>query len=995
MVDPFARLAARPFYPLWAGTVALFLVLLDILNALGRRLATEAARHRIVSLELAGTAERTAEVLRSWGPRGVDDARLTLLWDFGFIFAYSLILAHGCAWAARVLAGRSRNAGGSWTPRLAWVAGACDVAENLCLLVEIGRSPSDWLAAAAFGFAAIKFALVATCGLYVAAGLILGFWEVVGAHVRFATRHLGHVVAFAMVYGLVYGLISTGNGIASLFWHDVWWIRLSAAVGATLLFLEVGVIVYYQQRDVPGGLVETMAGPRPWPDGAGNARENIEYLGRFLARDGWPFLAPLTLPALAPSLFPNVPWPLTGQSGPDLDVVARYGGSVTWLAGIALGALIARALIWSSRMFHRNPNKVVASPLWSVLVFLAIFAGVYAIASFEPIYGRIPPALAICALIGLVVMAYAVLFYFEDLFFGSLRHWWIPANASVLLALAVLVVVANNDPYKLGFPNLGPFEPEAMPDLKEVVAASVAEADPEMVPGGEKPLDDEEVRDAWANGLTGEGGRKPKLAIVTVSGGAVRSAYWVATVLQRLEETIAETESKPSFARHVRLISGASGGMLGAAVYVEELRRALADDRPPANFPEAVPKDSLTPVARWIALRESWRTLVPYHRWRVDRGVILEEDWTRLMIPIRAYAKLEEAGRLPSLVLSPMLVDDGRRLLISNLDLRPITRSRGGAITPEDPGLDDHFSSLNALEFSRLFPGAVGFRLGTAVRMSATFPFVSPAVNLPTDPPRRVVDAGYYDNYGVQIATAWAHRYAPWLVRNTSGVLLVQVRDSMSQVDRRGVVEAPSGVLATIGRSFQFFTSPLDGASRARYTISAFRNDQNVEQLQQLMIKEYLEYVRRVEKGKEIGTADLERASSFFTTIILENSAAVPNGFARPPGTWPGDEPASDLPSGDVSLTWYLSPAEQAAIDAAIPRLPTPAAEPPPVGPEPRPRPPAGSDWRRGDLRRERLAWLEEQARSAPGPDRPKWSKELERARNFEQLEQLKTWWDR
>ena len=41
--------------------------------------------------------------------------------------------------------------------------------------------------------------------------------------------------------------------------------------------------------------------------------------------------------------------------------------------------------------------------------------------------------------------------------------------------------------------------------------------------------------------------------------------------------------------------------------------------------------------------------------------------------------------------------------------------------------------------------------------MSATFPFASPAVSLPMDVPRRVVDAGYYDNYGVDLATSWIY----------------------------------------------------------------------------------------------------------------------------------------------------------------------------------------------------------------------------------------------
>jgi hypothetical protein len=43
--------------------------------------------------------------------------------------------------------------------------------------------------------------------------------------------------------------------------------------------------------------------------------------------------------------------------------------------------------------------------------------------------------------------------------------------------------------------------------------------------------------------------------------------------------------------------------------------------------------------------------------------------------------------------------------------------------------------SLTGLEYYRLFPGGRDLLLSTAVRMSASFPYVSPAVNLPLPPP--------------------------------------------------------------------------------------------------------------------------------------------------------------------------------------------------------------------------------------------------------------------
>jgi hypothetical protein len=78
-----------------------------------------------------------------------------------------------------------------------------------------------------------------------------------------------------------------------------------------------------------------------------------------------------------------------------------------------------------------------------------------------------------------------------------------------------------------------------------------------------------------------------------------------------------------------------------------------------------------------------------------------------------------------------MLVKTGRPLPISNPDL----------------------SQFNQVEFFRLFPDLQShFRLATAVQLNATFPGISPPVALPTQPSVRAVDAGYYDNYGVDIA---------------------------------------------------------------------------------------------------------------------------------------------------------------------------------------------------------------------------------------------------
>ena len=223
-------------------------------------------------------------------------------------------------------------------------------------------------------------------------------------------------------------------------------------------------------------------------------------------------------------------------------------------------------------------------------------------------------------------------------------------------------------------------------------------------------------------------------------------------------------------------------------------------------------------------------------------------------------------------------------------------------------------SSLSSLEYFRVFREKAhrDLFLSTAVRISASFPYVSPAVNLPTKPPRRVVDAGYYDNYGMQVAVSWVRRNRPWLAKHTSGVLLVQIRDSSSVLDRRGVDTAAPGFLESASRGFQFITSPIDAVAKARYTTASFRNDADVAEL------DPFHWDFRDESGRPDKP---ERPESFFTTVIFENSAEVsldPGDFWSELTKLDQNQPAR-RDFREVSMSWYLARAEMEATATAIP----------------------------------------------------------------------------
>jgi hypothetical protein len=149
-------------------------------------------------------------------------------------------------------------------------------------------------------------------------------------------------------------------------------------------------------------------------------------------------------------------------------------------------------------------------------------------------------------------------------------------------------------------------------------------------------------------------------------------------------------------------------------------------------------------------------------------------------------------------------------------------------------------------------------RLSTLARMNASFPYISPDAELATSPPRRVVDAAYYDAYGVNLAALWIHFYREWLTKNTSGVLLIQIRDQ----ERGRDLQAPSS-MSGWRRAVSRFTTPIEGAIRARDATMSYRNDELVH-----IVSEDLRQ---------------ENDPDFFRTVIFEFSEDAPFSWYLPP----------------------------------------------------------------------------------------------------------------
>jgi hypothetical protein len=314
----------------------------------------------------------------------------------------------------------------------------------------------------------------------------------------------------------------------------------------------------------------------------------------------------------------------------------------------------------------------------------------------------LPILLALAMLLGLVV--YINLVH---------RGWVGPAFLGVLVIWATL---ANSGAYKLTVPGLEAYYPartlmRLLRREKTYGARPTTELASYSQPSRWWGLSNRTVLERWRTGLAQSGDRRPKLAVVATSGGGLRAAVWTATVLRRLE-----VEAKlPEFPRHLRLITGASGGMLGAAYYTTRLldgptvhRHQAAEDLGESDF--------LAPTLSRLLIHDVPWILVPWRQsW--DRGRELEAAWLRktdgsLGRTFDDLRRAEERGAIPSLVFSPMMVEDGRRLLISNLDLDTFTGARGPLIGESE---GDALYSRSGVEFFRLFPQAAPtFQVATA-----------------------------------------------------------------------------------------------------------------------------------------------------------------------------------------------------------------------------------------------------------------------------------------
>ncbi len=273
---------------------------------------------------------------------------------------------------------------------------------------------------------------------------------------------------------------------------------------------------------------------------------------------------------------------------------------------------------------------------------------------------------------------------------------------------------------------------------------------------------------------------KPILYLVNTSGGGSRSATFTMSILQRLDSLCGGQLMRKTF-----LVTGASGGMLGAAYFRELSRRRDGGDASihiqDRRYVDDISRDLLNTLFSSFVARD---LASPVQKFRIgsneyvkDRGYAFEQklnENTRglLDLQLKDLAPDEAAAKMPLMLFNPVITRDSRALLISTQPVSFLMRPRYDStrISEIDP---------DAIDFGALFAkeDPMNLRLLTALRMNATFPYVLPNVWLPTQPVIDVMDAGFRDNFGEENAIRFLNAFRDWLQQNTSGVVLLQIRD--------------------------------------------------------------------------------------------------------------------------------------------------------------------------------------------------------------------------
>jgi hypothetical protein len=335
------------------------------------------------------------------------------------------------------------------------------------------------------------------------------------------------------------------------------------------------------------------------------------------------------------------------------------------------------------------------------------------------------------------------------------------------------------------------------------------------------------ILNKWKNR---QGTEKPKLVVMAISGGGLRSSLFTFRTFQALDSVL-----DGGLMEQTRLITGSSGGLIGAAYYrgiylerPEELSDKMGESQ--QKHLDNIATDLLNTTAFSFTVSDLFMNMQSFREngniYYKDRGYAFEKQLNKnlgqvLNRTLGYYKGPEERAEIPMMVISPTIINDGRSLMISPVGVSYLLQQPTTGASSMQPVAD-------GIEYTSFFSeyNPYNTRFSSILRMNATFPYIMPAASLPTEPSIEVMDAGVRDNYGIINAVRFIYEFRGWIRDNTSGVVLIQIRDT----NKRNKIQNTS--LTTL---LNKITSPLRNVSGNFILMQDYVQDDHLRYLEAFM----------------------------------------------------------------------------------------------------------------------------------------------------------------
>jgi len=439
-----------------------------------------------------------------------------------------------------------------------------------------------------------------------------------------------------------------------------------------------------------------------------------------------------------------------------------------------------------TKVFDQNHLNLVIIELL-IFIFL-LFIGIFR----DNEYFQLPAAATSVMFLTIIVM-----------FVGAFSYWF--RNWAVTIAIVLFIVInslVKQDLFAAKFKAFGlnySIQPVIYnhKTLREQNASKIRNKDKSATL---------KILENWKSKFSKQSDSLPKAVFICTSGGGQRASLWTINALQK-----ADSATDNQLFEKTLLFTGASGGIIGASYYRElRLRQKSGENINPfdTKYLDDISKDNLNPIIFSFLVNDLF---VKFQRFEYmglnypkDRGYSFESQLNKntngyMDKTLGEYRSPEASAIIPMIIMGPTIINDGRKLFISphNVSYMNIMDNRM-ALTPE------------GIDFSRFYEssGSKNLRFLSALRMNATFPYITPNITLPSEPPMEIMDAGISDNFGIADALRFLYAFRDWLEVNTSGIIILSIRDSQKNkpIGNRGtksLIEKFSNPISSIYINFE------------------------------------------------------------------------------------------------------------------------------------------------------------------------------------------------